>query len=52
MHAAYGDLLGVNELHAGLYRSLVQVAGLFRSYAVGTGWRGCCTFLLLYQESR
>jgi hypothetical protein len=40
------DLLGVNEWQESLYRSLVQFRGLLRSYEVGAGWRGCCTYLL------
>ena len=40
------DLLGVNELHGGRYRSLLQLAGLLVSYVVGAGRRGCCTQLL------
>ena len=40
------DLLGVNELHGGRCWSLVQLTGLLRSYEVGTGRRGCCTYLL------
>jgi hypothetical protein len=38
-----GDHLGVNELHGGRCRSLVQVVGLCRSHEVGTGQQGCCT---------
>jgi hypothetical protein len=37
------DLLGVNELHAGLCRSLVQLASFGWSDAVGVGRQGCCT---------
>ena len=40
------DHLGVNELHGGQYWSLVQLTGLSRSYEVGAGRRGCCTYLL------
>ena len=40
------DHLGVNEWHAGLCRSLVQLTGLLRSYEVGAGRIGCCTYLL------
>jgi hypothetical protein len=40
------DLLSVNELHRSRYWSLVQVAGLCRSYEVSAGRRGCCTYLL------
>jgi hypothetical protein len=42
---AYG-LLGVNEWHGSRYWSLVQVAGLCRSYEVDAGRRGCCIYLL------
>jgi hypothetical protein len=38
-----GDLLGVSELHAGLCRSLVQLASFGWSDAVGVGRQGCCT---------
>jgi hypothetical protein len=40
------DLLGVNEWHGSQYRSLTQLTGLLRSYEVGAGRRGCCTYLL------
>lgn len=40
------DHLGVNEWHAGLCRSLVQLTGLLRSHEVGAGRIGCCTYLL------
>ena len=40
-----GDLLGVNELHAGLCRSLVQLASFGWSDGVGVGRQGCCTTL-------
>jgi hypothetical protein len=40
------DLLGVNELHAGRCRSLVQLARLGWSDEVGVGRQGCCTSLL------
>ena len=39
-----GDLLGVNELHGGQCRSLVQVAGLYRSYDL--------TFIKLVRTAR
>ena len=41
-----GDLLGVNELHARLCRSLVQLASLGWSDEVGVERQGCCTSLL------
>ena len=41
-----GDLLGVNGCHAGLCRSLVQLASLGWSDEVGVGRQGCCTSLL------
>jgi len=40
------DLLGVNELHGSQYWSLAQLTDLLRSYEVGAGRRGCCTYLL------
>jgi hypothetical protein len=40
------DPLGVNELHAGLCRSLVQLASPSWSDEVGVGRQGCCTSLL------
>ena len=46
------DLLGVNELHGGRCRSLVQVVNLYRSHEVGAGRPGCCTFLLYGQLDR
>jgi hypothetical protein len=42
------DLLGVNELHSGQCRSLVQVVGLRRSHMVHVGRRGCCIYLLYH----
>jgi PIN like domain len=39
----------VNELHAGRYQSLVQLARLGWSDEVGVGRQGCCTYLL-YQS--
>ena len=41
-----GDLLGVNELHASLCRSLAQLVSLSWSDEVGVGRQGCCTSLL------
>jgi hypothetical protein len=38
--------LGVNELHAGRCRSLVQVRGLCWPHEVHVVRQGCCTFLL------
>src|ERR1700722_17510693 len=40
------DLLGVNELHVGRCRSLVQLVSLGWSDEVGVGRQGCCTSLL------
>lgn len=40
------DRLGVNELRGSPYWSLVQLTDLLRSYDVGAGRRGCCTYLL------
>jgi hypothetical protein len=40
------DLLGVNELHTGLCRSLVQLASPGWSNEVDDGRHGCCTSLL------
>lgn len=41
-----GDLLRVNELHAGRCGSLVQLMSLRRSHEVDVGQLGCCTELL------
>ena len=41
-----GDLLGVNEWHTDRCWSLAQAEGLNRSHAVGSGRRGCCTYVL------
>jgi hypothetical protein len=46
-----GDLLGVNELHEGRSRSLMQVTGLSWSYEVNPGRQGCCTYLLYRHRS-
>ena len=43
------DLLGVNELHTGLCRSLVQLASSGWSNEVDDGLHGCCTSLLYLQ---
>ena len=45
------DLLGVNEWHGGRYWSLVQLTGLLRSYQIGAGRRGCCTYLLYLRRN-
>jgi hypothetical protein len=40
------DLFGVNELHGGRCRLLVQVTSLCWSDEVGNGRQGCCTLML------
>ena len=46
------DLLGVNDLHGGRCRSFMQVEGLSRSHAVGTGRHGCCISPLYAQPGQ
>ena len=46
------DHLGVNEWQGSQYWWLMQLTGLLRSYEVGAGRRGCCTYLLLRHEAQ